>query len=68
MSNDIATDSINAAVAERAQHYDLHEFLDGMADCRDGKPHTDGTASYNAGYQSQYELQQIREHRYAGRS
>lgn len=61
--NDVAVtpqDDLNAAIAERAQHYNLFEFIQGQADCRDGIPHMAGKGeSYDAGYSAQYELEQM---------
>tara|TARA_R110002110_G_scaffold415850_1_gene657991 strand:+ start:23009 stop:23149 length:141 start_codon:yes stop_codon:yes gene_type:complete len=34
------------------------EFLRGQRDCKDGKPHTDQSKSYNRGYAAQYEMEQ----------
>ena len=47
-------------IAERAQNYDLDEFLKGQRDCADGVPHEAGkSVSYDAGYSAQYEDEQI---------
>ncbi len=54
-----------AQVAERAANYGLFEFIKGQADCRDGVPHESGKSeSYDAGYSTQYELEQIRSARH----
>lgn len=49
-----------SVIAEEAQHYDFSDFVQGQADCRDGKPHEQGKGrSYDAGYAAQYQLEQI---------
>lgn len=51
---------ISAQVAQRASGYKILEFLDGMKACREGIRHQMGMSeSYNAGYSTQYELEQI---------
>ncbi|MBK8187625.1 MAG: hypothetical protein IPK77_10550 [Cellvibrio sp.] len=53
-------DNLPAQLAQRAAGYLISDFLDGMKDCRDGKLHQMGMSdSYDAGYSSQYELEQI---------
>lgn len=45
---------------------DVFEFVRGQADCRDGVPHKEGqSADYDAGYRTQYELEQIADSRSA---
>lgn len=51
--------TLNAQMAEIACNYDVHEFVHGQRDCKNGVPHKDGTESYNAGYSAQYQLEQI---------
>ena len=52
-----------AEIAATAQNYDLFEFIQGQADCRDGVPHEAGNSeSYDAGYSAQYHLEQIEGH------
>jgi len=46
---------------EIKKQYNPVEFVQGQQDCEQGKPHKDGTESYNAGYATQYELEQIKE-------
>lgn len=62
MGNDIATrQDISSQIAQDAIHYDIREFVQGQADCRDGIPHKDGKGdSYDAGYSAEYQLEQIR--------
>lgn len=50
---------MSAKVAEIACNYNVIEFVNGQQDCRDGGPHRDKCESYNAGYRTQYELEQI---------
>jgi hypothetical protein len=53
-------DNLPAQVAQRAAGYLIGDFLNGMKDCREGKPHQMGMGeSYDAGYSSQYELEAI---------
>jgi len=41
---------------------DTEMFLQGQIDCRDGKPHQSGKGeSYDRGYSTQYEMEQIQE-------
>jgi len=48
-------------IAETASHYDIGDFIDGQRDCRDGATHQDGKGdSYDAGYNAQYTLEQMR--------
>lgn len=59
--NDVATrqESIKADIARQAQNYDLFEFIQGMADCREGVPHEAGkTPDYDAGYNTEYAAQE----------
>lgn len=52
--------NLDAQIAERAAGYNILQFLDGMKDCKEGKPHQMGMGeSYDAGYGTQYELQEI---------
>ena len=37
----------------------VDEFLKGQQDCKAGIPHKDGSDSYNRGYSSQYECEQV---------
>lgn len=40
--------------------YNVFEFVNGMRDCRNGVPHKEGMGeSYDAGYSSQYQLEQL---------
>lgn len=40
--------------------YDTFEYIEGMADCREGKPAKKGASkSYYAGYGAEYQLEQI---------
>jgi len=51
---------LSAQVAAVAVNYDVHEFIKGQRDCRDGIAHKDGRGeSYDRGYSAQYELEQI---------
>lgn len=61
MSNELTVNDNKAAqIAKVACGYVVSEFIDGQKDCRDGKPHVDGKgASYDAGYSTQYALEQI---------
>ena len=53
MSNNLQV--IGSGVATR-----LHEFIDGMRDCRNGVAHQAGKSKeYDDGYAAQYELEQI---------
>lgn len=46
------------------QHYNISDFVRGQKDCKEGEPHKPGQSeSYDAGYSSQYELDQINDHR-----
>lgn len=53
------SNEISAAIAERAGNYDISEFLQGMRDAKGGVTHQSKNQSYDAGYGSQYELEQI---------
>lgn len=61
MNNEVMISDKNPAqITEIACNYNVNEFIDGQKDCRDGKPHFDGKgASYDAGYSTQYTLEQI---------
>lgn len=60
MNNEVMINDKAAQIAEIACDYVVSEFIDGQKDCRDGKPHSDGKgASYDAGYSTQYQLEQI---------
>jgi len=40
---------------------DFDDFLQGQKDCKEGNPHQGGNSeAYDAGYQLQYELEQMR--------
>ena len=54
--------NISHEAAKAAANYDIHDFIKGQRDCKEGVPHKDGTDSYNAGYSFQYELEQLVEH------
>lgn len=42
------------------QSYDTFEYVRGQADCRDGMPHkANQSASYDAGFNTEYQLEQI---------
>lgn len=50
-----------ANIADRALNYDIGDFIQGQRDCHDGVPHEAGKSeSYDAGYSTQYEIEQIR--------
>lgn len=50
----------SAEAANAASNHDIHDFVNGQKDCRNGMPHKDGHGeSYDAGYSFQYELEQI---------
>jgi len=62
MSNEVMVSDkpLTAQIAEIACGYVVSEFIDGQQDCRDGKPHFDDKGeSYDAGYSTQYQLEQI---------
>lgn len=60
MSKEVMVIDKAAQVANIACHYVVSEFVDGQQDCRDGKPHFDGRGeSYDAGYSTQYALEQM---------
>lgn len=44
--------------------YDISEFVEGQKDCKEGKPPQKTTASYEAGYAAQYELDQVMSYEY----
>lgn len=59
--NDVATrqDELNASIAEKAQNYNLFEFIQGQKDCRDGVQHVAGKGeSYDAGFSTEYAAEQ----------
>ena len=47
-------------VEQIKNQYNPLEFVQGQQDCEQGKPHVKGSDSYNAGYSTQYELEQMR--------
>lgn len=52
--------SYSSSVASTASNYDIHEFVRGQKDCRDGVEHQSGNSeSYDEGYATQYALEQI---------
>lgn len=61
MQNEAMSDKpLTAQIAEIACNYTVSKFISGQRDCRDGKPHFDGKGeSYDAGYSTQYQLEQI---------
>lgn len=61
MQNEVMSDKpLTAQIAEIACNYAVGEFISGQQDCREGKPHFDGKGeSYDAGYSTQYQLEQI---------
>lgn len=60
MSNEVMVSDKEAQAADIACQYVVSEFVDGQQDCRDGKPHFDGMGeSYDAGYSTQYALEQM---------
>ena len=57
MGNDM---NYSAEAAKAAANHDIHAFVRGQKDCKNGIPHSDGKGdSYDAGYSFQYELEQI---------
>lgn len=50
-------------IQQQSNSYALDEFLAGMQDAKDGKPHASKSKSYDAGYGSQYELEQALSHK-----
>lgn len=55
MSKEIMAQSAGVAV-----HYDIHDFVRGQKDCRNGVPHQSGKSeSYDRGYSFEYEFEQI---------
>lgn len=49
---------MTSKVAEIACNYNVIEFVNGQQDCRDGVPHKDKCESYNAGYRTQFAIEQ----------
>ena len=59
MSNDVVTQAQQKIEAAKAIS-DPFDFLNGMADCRDGEDHKPGRSeSYDRGYNCQYQWEQI---------
>lgn len=58
--SELIVQDISSKVAAIAVNYSVIEFVNGQQDCRDGIMHMDGNGeSYDAGYRTEYELQQI---------
>lgn len=54
------TEELSAQAASVAVNYDIHEFVNGQQDCKNGVPHSEGRSeSYNIGYSFEYEMAQI---------
>lgn len=51
---------LTAITAKEACNYNVHEFVQGQRDCRDGVKHFDGKGeSYDAGFNFEYQMEQI---------
>ena len=46
------------SIVKRLSLNDIDDFLQGEKDCKAGKPHVNGSRSYNAGYEFRYEKEQ----------
>lgn len=53
-------EELSAQAASVAVNYDIHEFVNGQKDCRNGVSHEAGRSeSYDRGYSFEYEFEQI---------